>query len=52
MHKDTLFGHELPMPLSDLALSVFTVVAFLPAVVLVHHTVAYLVRLMSKRHSD
>ena len=40
------------MPLSDLALSVFTVVAFLPTVVLVHHSVAYIVRLISKRHTD
>jgi len=52
MPKDTLFGHELPMPLADLGLSVFTVVAFLPAVVIVHHTVAFLIRLITKRHKD
>ena len=52
MHKDTLFGHELPMPLADLALSVFTVVAFLPAVVILHHSVTFLIRIVTKRHSD
>ena len=40
------------MPLADLGLSVFTVVAFLPVVVIIHHTVAFLIRLVTKRHKD
>ncbi len=45
--KDTILGHEVPFPLSDLYTAGLTVALFLPTVVLVHRTVAFLIRLIS-----
>ncbi len=42
--KDTVLGHELPMPLTDVYVAVATVVLFIPSVIVVHHFVALVVR--------
>lgn len=39
-----LFGHQLPMPRVDLYIALATVAGFLPAVVIVHHLVAFVFR--------
>ena len=49
MAKDTLFGYELPMPVSDLYVALGTVAAFLPTVYIVHNIIAYILRLFAKR---
>ena len=49
MVKDTLFGFELPMPALDLYVALGTVAAFLPVVYIVHHTIAFVLRLFTKR---
>lgn len=49
MVKDTLFGFELPMPALDLYVALGTVAAFLPSVYIVHHTIAFVLRLFTKR---
>lgn len=35
-NKDTLFGHEIPMPRSDLLVALVTVVSFLPATIILY----------------
>lgn len=42
--KDTVLGHELPMPLTDVYIAVSTVVLFIPAVIVVHHVVAFIAK--------
>lgn len=44
MAKLPLLGVEVPMPLEDLAASLFAVIAFLPAVFLLHRLLAALLR--------
>ena len=39
-----LFGYELPMPRVDLYIALATVAGFLPAVVIAHHLVAFVLR--------
>jgi len=43
--RDVLFGHEIPFPLGDLVFAVATVALFLPAVCVVHWTLAGALRL-------
>ena len=42
MSKDTLLGYEIPMPASDVLVALATVVGFLPAVFVLHRTLAAL----------
>lgn len=42
--KDKVLGHELPMPLTDVYIAVATVALFIPAVIVVHHIVAFIVK--------
>ena len=37
--KDTLFGYEIPMPLSDLLTALITVALFLPVTVIVYRII-------------
>lgn len=39
--KDTLFGYEIPMPREDLIIALSTVALFLPTLIVVHNTVAF-----------
>ncbi len=45
---NVLFGYELPMPRVDLFIALATVAGFLPAVVAVHHLVAFVIRRLPK----
>ena len=42
--KDSVFGHELPMPLSDVYIAIATVALFIPTVIVVHNSVAFIIR--------
>lgn len=42
--KDTVFGHELPMPLNDVYIAIATVALFIPTVIVVHNSVAFIIR--------
>ena len=45
-------GHRIPLPPTDFYLALATVALFLPAVVVVHRTLAALLKLLTKaRHS-
>lgn len=44
MDEHSIFGYPLPMPRSDLYIALATVAGFLPAVVIMHHTVLFIVR--------
>jgi hypothetical protein len=44
---DTILGHPIPFPLSDLYIAIATVALFLPTVVLVHRTIGFLYRRIS-----
>ncbi len=44
MDDNILFGYQLPMPRVDLYIALATVSLFLPAVVVVHHIVAFVIR--------
>ena len=39
-----LFGYALPMPRNDLFIALATVAGFLPAIVIVHHLVTFVLR--------
>ena len=42
--KDTVLGRELPMPLNDVYIAIATVALFIPTVIVVHNSVAFIVR--------
>ena len=44
MDEHSIFGYPLPMPRSDLYIALATVAGFLPAVVIVHHTVIFIIK--------
>lgn len=46
--KDTVFGHELPMPLNDVYIAIATVVLFIPTVIVVHNSVAFIIRKLQR----
>ena len=50
--KDTILGHEIPMPLSDLYVAIATVALFIPTVVVVHNSIAFIIRKLQgvKKH--
>ena len=45
MPKHLFLGYEVPLPASDIYTALLTVAGFLPAVVLLHHTAAFLLRI-------
>lgn len=51
MAVDTLFGKPLPFPKSDLYVALITVVAFLPALVVVTYVVTKVAALFSRKPS-
>ena len=48
---DTLFGKPIPFPKSDLYTALITVVAFLPALVIINFVVTKVVALFSRKPS-
>lgn len=48
MDEHTIFGYPIPMPRSDLYIALATVAGFLPAVVVVHHLVAFIGRRVAR----
>lgn len=43
--KEKLFGHDIPIPRSDLFIALATVISFLPVFVIVYRIVAWLAKL-------
>jgi hypothetical protein len=46
---DTILGYEIPLPASDVYISILTVMSFLPAVFAVHRLTAFALNLLPKR---
>lgn len=46
---DTILGYEIPLPASDVYISLLTVMSFLPAVFAVHRLTAFALNLLPKR---
>lgn len=46
---DTIFGYEIPLPASDVYISILTVMSFLPAVFIIHRLIAVALGMLPKR---
>ena len=48
----TLFGYPVPFPREDLVVAVVAVAVFLPVVIIVHTTIAYIISLFAKQKAQ